>query len=233
MAGGTTLKNGLVIVYELDETTGNTAFDSFGSNDGVITNAIINQSGVIDKAYNLNYTGYITLPNIFSSYTNGSVSFWVYRNTSAQYQDVFFTGIGTTTYNYFAIQLDNGTFTDRVYLSIRSLSQHTLTAYSSTKLATSVWYHIVVTMSSSGLKMYINGASDTVNFYRGNQSTVSWMSAPTGTQEAFIGRVRYNGSYCVRADVKIDQFSVWDRALTTEEISTLYNSGNGLAYINW
>ena len=233
MAGGTTLKNGLVIVYELDETTGNTAFDSFGSNDGTNTNAIINQSGIIDKAYNMNYTGYITLPNIFSSYTNGTVSFWVNRNTSADYQDIFFTGIGTTMYNYFDIQLDYPSWPDKVYLTVRNSTGYVLEARGSTSLATSTWYHVVITMSSSGLRMYVNNTLETLGFSRGNSSTVAWMSTPTGTHEAFLCRIKYKGSYATRGDVKLDQFSVWDRALTTEEISTLYNSGSGLAYTNW
>ena len=45
------LTSGLVSVWELDETSGNTAFDAHGNHHGTINGAEINQSGKLDKSY--------------------------------------------------------------------------------------------------------------------------------------------------------------------------------------
>src|SRR6056297_3914362 len=51
VGAGNGLKNNLISVWEFDETSGTTAFDSNGSNDGTINGATINQTGKIDKAF--------------------------------------------------------------------------------------------------------------------------------------------------------------------------------------
>jgi hypothetical protein len=46
--------------------------------------------------------------------------------------------------------------------------------------------------------------------------------------DAFIGR--YGTNY---TNGSIDQVGIWNRILTADEISTLYNLGEGLPYSNW
>jgi len=43
------LTDDLVSYYKLDETSGTTAVDSFGSNDGTVNGATVNQTGKIGK----------------------------------------------------------------------------------------------------------------------------------------------------------------------------------------
>jgi len=79
---------------------------------------------------------------------------------------------------------------------------------------TSVWYHICAVYSdSSNLRiLYVNGQSvDTI---------VTNTSIAAGTENITIGYIpvynrRYNGS--------IDQVKIFDRAITAEEVTTLYN----------
>src|SRR6202035_2479657 len=44
------------------------------------------------------------------------------------------------------------------------------------------------------------------------------------------GYGKYNGSYQAYFDGDIDEVSIWNRALTSTEVSDLYNSGGGLQY---
>ena len=76
------LKDSVLAVCELDETEGITAYDSYDSNDGTNYNATINQTGIVDKAYDFNgSSAYLEFPPEqfrFNPLTESySVSMWV------------------------------------------------------------------------------------------------------------------------------------------------------------
>ena len=48
-----------------------------------------------------------------------------------------------------------------------------------------------------------------------------------------IAASEFGGSYTASFRGLIDQIGLWSRALTSTEVETLYDSGNGLAYNNW
>ena len=81
-------------------------------------------------------------------------------------------------------------------------------------LANGVWYNIVLVHSSSGDIIYFNGVS---------KSTADIISVPTGTAWYLGGRA--SSSEAING--KIDETTVWSRALSSSEVSGLYNSGRG------
>jgi len=81
-------------------------------------------------------------------------------------------------------------------------------------LANGVWYNIVLVHSSSGDIIYLNGVS---------KSTADIISVPTGTAWYLGGRA--SSSEAING--KIDETTVWSRALSSSEVSGLYNSGRG------
>jgi hypothetical protein len=91
---------------------------------------------------------------------------------------------------------------------------------------TDVWYHLVLTFDGSIGILYVNGTSVGSSEYSGS------ILAPDIDRFLF-GRyytdINYNDNEFnpLALDGKIDEVGVWDRALTQEEITTLYNSGAG------
>ena len=81
------------------------------------------------------------------------------------------------------------------------------------------WHFCVLTVSGSGTTytatLYIDGTSVTTN-------TSSSISGNFTTTSFIIGDGLYSGS--------IDEVGIWSRALTSTEVSQLYNFNNGLPY---
>ena len=85
------------------------------------------------------------------------------------------------------------------------------------------WYHFAVTYDLS---------TNTINFYR-NGSVVHTGTYTTETGAMFDSTADYTiGALDATsaADVNIARHSLWSRELTSDEISTIYNSGNDTKY---
>lgn len=97
-------------------------------------------------------------------------------------------------------------------------------------LTTGTWYHIVATMdygATNGLKLYINAS----NVATGNDSGATYATAnkniiTIGADTDNAG-TPYSGRYF---DGIIDEVTIWNRVLSSTEITTLYNSGAGIPY---
>lgn len=87
-------------------------------------------------------------------------------------------------------------------------------------VSTGVWTHFVFVVSGSNLTIYKNGVSSatwTLPVGVGTSTSTASFGA-TNSQEFF------NGS--------IGQSVLWKRALTSGEVSTMYNNGSGITYAN-
>src|SRR6056300_664489 len=134
-----------------------------------------------------------------------SVSLWVnFAGTSNQ--NLYGFGDTTTAYVHSGIQVDSSL--SRIY-NDNNGSADLLTNYS---FSTGQWYHIVLTYdsSTSGMVLYVDGpqiATGTITL--------------NITSSAFrIGRrPGYNNNY---VDGKIEQFRVFNKALSSSEVTTLY-----------
>jgi hypothetical protein len=87
----------------------------------------------------------------------------------------------------------------------------------STVLSTGIWYHIAITYNAldGELKSYINGAIDI------NTTTTDYTTSLGTVEIGRAGTDEFNG--------KIDEIGIWNEALTSAEITALYNSGSGLS----
>lgn len=86
-------------------------------------------------------------------------------------------------------------------------------------ITTSGWHHVVAVYDGTSTRLYVDGAlvdgPDTVTGTIGATGSV-------GIGANYSGGQYWNGS--------IDETGIWGRALSATEITTLYNSGAGLAY---
>ncbi len=217
-----TLSDNLVSYYKLDETSGTSISDSLNTNNATATNsAILGYTGIINKAVDFS-TGnyYISAPMSGLSSSSGSISLWVKVETGGD--ATIGQSIGTNGKMAFYFNA-NGTVT-YVYQ----------TSYSSTKIFYSnqgtsgtenTWRHVVYTSDSSGNKLYINGSQVSITYINGTSSINYFFDNTT----LYIGASYHNGSLDYKLG-KFDEIALWSRALTSTEISDLYNEGNGLKY---
>jgi hypothetical protein len=92
-----------------------------------------------------------------------------------------------------------------------------------TVFSTGTWYFIAFQrISGTEGKVWVNGADDT--------STTKAMRNPAGTLTQDFRLASRQDATAANFDGIIDEVGIWSRALSSTEISTLYNSGNGLAY---
>ena len=91
-------------------------------------------------------------------------------------------------------------------------------ALGTTNFVTGQWYHTVGTYDGSNVKIYVNGVLE---------GTAAYTATPNATdQPLVIGRWygNYDGYY---HDGEIDQVRIFNKALSSTEISQLYGGGSG------
>ena len=96
----------------------------------------------------------------------------------------------------------------------------------------SAWNHIVYTSDSNGNTLYINGSEAARTFTSGSSSTQAFFSHAGSFNQMNVFAIIWS-STDYYTSLPSDQVAIWNIALTSTEISALYNSGSGLAYSNW
>lgn len=93
-------------------------------------------------------------------------------------------------------------------------------------MGTSDWYHLVYTYDGTNVRAYINGS------LVGGPTAASGNGSTTVSSSGFsIGDRIYSGGALGNKVRGIqDEVGLWSRAITADEVTALYNSGNGLAY---
>jgi len=227
----TLLKTDLVSCWEFDETTGSIAYDAHGSNDGTNVGATVNQTSVgnLGKCYTFNgTTNYVNVgsDSALDNLAQKSLSVWININGGGESNaGRYFDKGGTSGWLFFGgyqtVSFIHGFSSNRVY-GITNTGV----------ISTTGWYHLVLTYDNSSLTnvplLYINGV------------LTGWAS---GTYESPSGTPNDDSSYVITLGNNIatnrafkglmDQPTIWNRILTSSEITEIYNSGNGLAYHNW
>jgi len=92
-----------------------------------------------------------------------------------------------------------------------------------TDLGLGEWYMATLVINSTGVSAYINS---TIVGYIVNDTA---LAVPTEVNPFFIGAMEENGVKYFW-DGMIDEVGIWDRALSTSEISDLWNGSLGLTY---
>ena len=203
----------LVGHWGMDDNAANTiVVDNSGSgNNGTAQRNTQNMhtTGVVNGAFNFNGTSdYIDLRDI--SFPSGSsprsVSFWINDVASTNNHYIFFYG-KTSVNNRFCIGIDN--VRDKK-LKVIAYGNDWDTGYI---LPTGVWKHVAFTFDGSTVKLYIDGSfvASTITTY----DTVLADKAYIGCHENMLAF--FEGM--------LDDFAVFNTALSEGEINTLYVGG--------
>jgi hypothetical protein len=209
------LWGGLLAYYTADSTPNDATGNGY---DGTLVNGATYGSGIINQGFSLDgVNDYIsispTLGTSFSSPTSPhSYSAWIYKTGSSQ---------------RFIIQNGkNDMGTSMVVTSGGNLGLFYRGGFSvvasSGFITLNSWIHCVVTYDGSGnVEFYTNGVS-------AGSGSISWTDG-IGTCNTYIGTYLGTSNYF---NGEIDEVGVWDRVLTSTEVTELYNGGLGLQYTN-
>ena len=193
-----------VALYQLNSN----ADDSSGNYNGT-ANDVTYVSGYINNAGSFNGSSSYIQSNTrlgLSSNPTHSVSFWINFSGTAN-QNLYLFGAGTTNFTHSGIYID--TALGRIY------HQNNGNAELITNISWSIseWHHIVFTYNSSNsaMELYLDGAS----------VSTATRTLNIASSEFTIGRWSgYNNSY---VNGLIDQFRVFNKEVTSTEVTTLYN----------
>jgi PKD repeat protein len=190
---------------------GNADDESGNGNHGfnITAQSIVDRFGRLNSAYQLG-NGVIQLPSIvfqFSRNSSFTVSLW-------------FTHEATGNARLISTENNEGNF------RIANASLSTIHGDFATQFGDYLfdtltnpnqWNHLVYTYSNRNEKTYINGNLTNINYDIDNELLNYGSPLCIGAKASAIGNDRWNG--------KFDDFGIWNRVLTQQEITNLYNGG--------
>lgn len=216
--------SGLVSYWKLDESSG-TAADSVWSNTGTLTgctfwaaNWKINNWVVNDGASWSKIDCWASTSLSVTTW-DATWSFWMNNVATPASNDAFFCRMKNSELKWYYLNLPWGVLT---FVSF-AWSATFVAVTSNSPTDTWVWHHIAVTKSSTTVKIYIDNVE-------------RWSWTITNPQEATTPdsfRIwNYNSAAETLApNTKYDEFWFWNRALSSTEISQLYNWWNWLPLV--
>ena len=212
--------SGLVAYYKLDSNSN----DSVGSNNGTDTN-VSYVTGKIGNMASLS-NGSISIPNISSWYKwLFTINVWVDPVAIANSPRIFWLSSHTvwwdSQWDYQELYVDTSW-----NIKYRETgSNHWDTTLTTSWATLSNWTLTMVTLvkeTTTTARVYINWVSRWTQTYSSSWSTdsaVTW----------WFWTIPFSGT-TYYTTIKLDEWSIWNRAITASEVTTLYNSGSGITY---
>ena len=216
------MSNGLICYYPFD-------VDTFDYSNGVRANDLIvngTDTKIVSISNSSNYpetklsigslyfngtsSSYCQLPNIQFGSGGITVAFWV--NCSSKTSGARFFDFGVSSANFFGVGLN-----DTNNIALYYYSGGTTNSNTTTSGTDSTWKHICLTVASNGsCAIYINASSTSALT---NATTITSL---TGVFTCYINRnyITASGNFTGY----MNQFVVFNRVLSTTEISVLYNT---------
>ena len=211
------LSNGLIGWWSFDEGSGTTVYDPIGGNNGTFVNSPTFVSGISGKALSFNGGNHVqsSAASLNFANTTFSVSFWEKESVS----NGNFIMANAAVSGGWGFRGDGVVFIKNV---LNGQSQYSANANTTTLMANGSWHHIVyiittntTTPASQAVTMYIDGTLDAGTF---NYSTYFSPSTDLTFGCRNSGANQWTGS--------LDDVRFYNRALSTTEITALYNQGN-------
>jgi hypothetical protein len=220
-----TLATGLQAYWKL-ESDGS---DSTANSNDLTVNGATNTAGFIGNAYDLDGINDYLLSSqtpIINNWKGGtySISAWINLDTTSGDQVIYGEGKSSSDANFARFYHQNG---GNLFVSVRGPSTNDdMRVDTSGNLSQNTWHHVVLVVDGDLLacEMYVDGVSQSTRTGQNESST-----EPSGMNRVALGILcrQSIGNYF---NGTIDEVGVWSKALSSSEVSDLYNSGAGLTY---
>jgi hypothetical protein len=171
----------------------------------------------IANNYSMSFDGnndYIDFGDNINISGDATFSFWLYRESTSPSNEGGIITIAPSgaTSDYISISL----WSDKIQAVVSNGG--TTNRTSTQTISKSSWHHIVVIKSSTAItSMYINGSSETLATGGGFHGTL------TNLPQATLMKAEFNGTNYY-ASGKLDEVAIWDTALTSTQVSEIYNA---------
>jgi len=223
--GESSLIDSLLFYFALDETSGTTAVDATGTQNGTTT-ALVNQTGKIGRSQ---YFGQdvINIPTNAALVINDqsvSISLWINCDSlpSVTGHEGYLVRSGVTTSPWESVYLTVGT-DNKIYFHVKNTAETDYEVASTDAINADTWYHVVaVANGAAALKLYVNGADVSA----GAETLAGSIFA--NDHYWFIGDAYYaSGSGFAGY---IDEVLVSDAGFDSDDVTDLYNGSAGKSY---
>lgn len=207
--------SGAVSYWNLDEDSGSTTTDAWGSNDGTVNGATVGVTGVRDTAYSFDGTDdYVNFGDLstLEGISNFTVGAWFKHDVSST-AEIITKGNSVSGTDIWGLFLSSSAELRAYYGD----DTGTWSAFGRIPVAAGEWYHAATTFNSGVARLYLNGelaASDTSAYSATLGTSASVVSA--GARGAGDDRF-YSGD--------IDDIRAYTRTLSPAEVYQLYRYG--------
>ena len=238
-SGDYEFSSNLVAYWRMNEGTGTSTKDIIGLKNGTLTNSPTWSKIVPFKAdnYSVYFDGsndYADLGSPFQSTFRAAhtIAFWIKvvdGIPATSYTPNLFGVSESSNHRIFAIVgnvsgSDDGKIS--FYYKDGSTQVQTRTDSAFFSDGENNWVHVAftVTQATNGVKIYKNGVQVDTTEVSGSMNNVT-MSNITLTDNLLLGARNNNGSSNYWYNCYINQFAIWNEALTSSEIVSIYNDG--------
>jgi hypothetical protein len=216
----TPASSGLVSWWPAD---GN-ADDAIGGNNGTLAGNVTFAAGKVGQAFEFNGTdGYVQVGGSYSLTGARTIETWVFPSTNTDYGLPIIVGGPNGAGDYFGIA---GTSGDCNVSQYNLYIDHFGTPCYNGGIAVTpnTWNHVAMVYDGTELQFFVNGVpgpviSGTLYDYDLNTCTIGGNLIDGSTTKPLFSGL-------------IDEMSVYNRALTTNEIVSIYNAGAGGKCLN-
>jgi len=195
--------------------------------DGTLTNgAVIDTTGGTNKvgAGKLSVDGVNDFVDLsahranFASLPQGTIAGWV--KTSDTSGTIFALDDTAEVDSFADLWITGG----RLIFEVYENNSNIFSVKSNATVNDNNWHHVAVTVDASGNKLFIDGVQAAVTYSAGNASSTMFLSSVTGVDKMLIGADQNNAGLRDPLVGLIDDVRVYNRALTSSEVSLLTNT---------
>lgn len=214
------LKNGLVLWYKFNETSGNAIDSSGNNNNGTPTGTTIESNCIRGGCRGFNGSDYVTAASAPSASSTDSMTYSIWLKPSGYSNGGASDGSGTyffdrtsATQGLYSLKAVSGQFS---YQSRNDGGSNLQVISTTSGITLNVWTHIVMVREYGvSFRIYKNAVVE--------GSTATGAGSAISPPRITVGASVANGSGYVNGF--IDDLRIYNRALSTQEIADLYRSG--------
>jgi uncharacterized protein len=223
---GGSLSQGLLVYYPCEQASGTALPDQSGNNRNATLASAGTGAGVgyrfaagrVGEALYLDSAtqGHVVLPSgLLQDACEATIATWIRLNSQSNWQRIWTFSVDLTVFMYLTTRnADNGVVRSGITLDGTGPERQFLDGPS---LPTGVWTHVALVLGPSGMVLYVNGAQAAAD------PAVTLRPADLGlTPFDYIGRSNFPRDPYLDGD--IDEFRIYDRALSAAEILALSNA---------
>ncbi|MBO5880603.1 MAG: RICIN domain-containing protein [Paraprevotella sp.] len=216
VTAASTGENELVARYEFEENTKDSTYNI--NNGAVLTQDYIDGTSG-NYAFNLDgYTNFVQLPTAIANHRNMTIASWIYWRGGDQWQHLFDFGNDENEYMYLTVRSDES---NKVKFAIKNGEEEQfLTANKTLTSVRNKWAHLALSMGEDSVAIYLNGE------LIGSSKDITIRPSDFQPIMNYIGRSQFANHPTFKG--RIDDFRIYNYALSKKEIQQLVNDVTGI-----